>query len=105
MSVNHQYQRTRNGGEKLSLEAESYKEQAGWIAKMSYKGEVIKDKLKVTIIYYMAKKRVDHLNCNKILLDAFEGIIYVNDSQIIESHHYQYFDKKNPRVELLIERV
>ena len=36
----------------------------------------------------------------KVLLDSLTGVIWEDDSQIVEIHAYRYEDKNNPRVEI-----
>ena len=50
--------------------------------------------------FFKDKRRRDidsHLKC---LLDSFTGLVYEDDSQIIELHVYKQLDKQNPRTEI-----
>lgn len=55
--------------------------------------------LALTIRFYFKDNRrrdIDsHLKC---LLDAMTGIVYDDDSQVIELHVFKFIDKKQPRV-------
>ena len=51
------------------------------------------------------KRRADIDNFNKLVFDALSGIVYEDDSQIIELHIIKGYDKENPRVELEITPV
>ena len=57
----------------------------------------------VNIIFYFGNQRSNDIdNCLKILLDAAEGILFINDSQVTELHVFKEYDKKNPRVEISV---
>jgi len=51
----------------------------------------------VSISVYRARKAGDLDNRIKIVLDAMQGIFYVDDKQIRELHCYLADDKHNPR--------
>lgn len=53
------------------------------------------------IIYHWDKRKRDIDNYNKILLDAMEGIVYEDDSQIIEMTTKKFYDKERPRVHVI----
>lgn len=89
----------------MTKQAKEYKDSTIIQAKSQYKKQPLKDKLEVTYKYYFPDKRVrDHLNLNKCLNDALNNIIWVDDKQIIVSHHYELYDKDNPRIELEIKK-
>ena len=56
-------------------------------------------------IFFGRKGKHDIDNFNKIIWDSLTGIVWKDDSQIVELHIYKDFDKKNPRVELDIECI
>jgi Holliday junction resolvase RusA-like endonuclease len=57
--------------------------------------------LSVTIIQYFGNKRKNDIDsCEKILLDSMNGIVYVDDSQIVEKHTYKRYEKGNAHVEI-----
>lgn len=55
--------------------------------------------LNVTV--FRPRKSGDLDNYLKVMLDALQGFLYENDSQIVEIHAYRRDDKNNPRVEFL----
>ncbi len=102
LSINKTYAKTKFSFY-MTKEGKEYKESVIRQAKQQYKGEPLGGKLKVVYIYYFPDMRVrDHLNLNKCLNDGLNGIVWVDDKQITESHHYEMFDKNNPRIELTI---
>jgi Holliday junction resolvase RusA-like endonuclease len=57
--------------------------------------------LKVTF-YREDKRRVDLDNMVKLLTDAMNGLVYVDDVQIVDIHAKKLHDKRNPRTEVEI---
>lgn len=51
----------------------------------------------LNIIFYVKNNRADIDNMLKALLDCMTGIVYKDDSQIIELHCFKEIDKENPR--------
>lgn len=56
--------------------------------------------LTVSIRWYRSRRAGDLDNRAKVVLDAMQGVVYLNDSQIVELHMYRHDDKKDPRVEV-----
>lgn len=65
----------------------------------------LKCPVKLTIRVYRPRKVGDWDGTIKPLCDALQGILYEDDSQIVEAHVYRLDDKKNPRVEVECEGV
>jgi crossover junction endodeoxyribonuclease RusA len=61
--------------------------------------------VKVAGTVYMPRRGCDLDNRIKPLLDALQGIAYVNDSQVAEIHLKRDVDHGNPRVEITITPV
>lgn len=53
-------------------------------------------------LYFGDKRARDVDNYNKILLDSLTGIIYDDDKQIQKLCVEKYYDKQNPRIEIII---
>ncbi len=51
---------------------------------------------------YRPQKRGDIDNVAKCLLDACNGLLWLDDSQIVDLHLLRFDDKTNPRVELSV---
>jgi crossover junction endodeoxyribonuclease RusA len=60
--------------------------------------------LVVTIRAFRPAKRGDLDNIQKVLFDSLQGILYHNDSQLVEIHAHRDDDKDNPRVEIEVVR-
>jgi len=56
-------------------------------------------------LYFKDKRRRDVQNYPKSILDAFNGVIWLDDSQIYELHLYKDFDRKNPRIEMEVMKI
>lgn len=64
-----------------------------------------KGPVKLKIYYYLcSNRRKDLPNLDKSIADAMSGVVYDDDSQVVESHEYKLYDKENPRVEIEISR-
>ena len=57
----------------------------------------------VTLDVVRPSKRGDLDNSAKVILDALQGLAYLNDSQIVELHMYRSDNKKAPCVVVTIE--
>ena len=62
--------------------------------------------LAVTLTFYRENHvRADTDNLAKAVLDALNGICYVDDAQIVDLHLRRYVDSDNPRVEIRIKEA
>lgn len=59
--------------------------------------------LAVHITIYYASRRPD-LD-ESVILDAMQGLIYVNDRQVKAKHVYWGLDRENPRAEIRVEHL
>ncbi len=59
--------------------------------------------VKLTATVYRPRRQGDLDNFAKALCDALAGLVYADDSQIVESHWYLLLDRQNPRVEVTVE--
>jgi len=84
--------------------ARALKEDYQWQVKQQWKGKMLeKNDLAVNIIiFFKDKRRRDWDNWHKLSMDALEGIVYKDDSQIQEAHIFKEIDKDNPRIEISI---
>ena len=57
------------------------------------------------ILYFGDKRRRDIDNYNKILLDSMSGIVYKDDAQIQKLTIIKQYDKKRPRIEIVIHEA
>lgn len=92
----NRYWRMFRGRMVVSAEAKAFKTEAGWIAKAAG-AEVMTGPLSLSVDVYRERKSGDLDNKLKIILDSLQGMLYENDSQIVEIHARLFDDKKNPR--------
>ena len=86
----------------LSAEAREYKAR---MATYAAGRQPLQGPLRLTITLYRPRKIGDWDGTLKPLSDALQGVLYVNDSQVVEAHVYRRDDKDNPRVEVEVEAV
>ena len=82
ISVNHAYPQSRTGRRYLSPEGKAFKEEIGWEAKKVYKLPPNEDNLVLGLYFsWKDKRRRDCQNYIKLIADALEGIIVLDDKQ------------------------
>lgn len=87
ISVNTAYPSNIRGGRHLSKVGAEYKRMVAIEARNVWKEEPVTDLLRMAIWFsWKDKRRRDVPNFQKVLIDALEGIVFLNDSQIIDLH-------------------
>ncbi len=86
----------------LSREARAYQERMKTYA---VGATPLDGPVKLTIRVYRPRKTGDWDGTIKPLCDALQGVLYLDDAQIVEAHVFRLDDKVNPRVEVTIEGV
>ena len=101
-STNHAYLR-RGKCTFKTTEAKAWQEQAGWLARRWYRGELRKKKTIVNIwIFWNDGRRRDSDNCMKLLNDSLTGIVWVDDYWALPRVIDWQIDKGNGRIEIEI---
>lgn len=73
----------------------------GWAAKQHAPAEPEKGTFVVRLRFYRkTKHRVDLDNLSKAVLDALEGIFWIDDTQVTDLFISKRYDPDNPRVEV-----
>lgn len=80
---------------------ESYKIQAKSQVKQMIQGDIVA----YIDLYFWDKRKRDVDNFHKLSLDALTGIAYEDDSQIQKMNICKFYDKDNPRIEVVLEEV
>ena len=93
ISVNKMYR----GRRFLSKEGKDTKSAIAWEIASKGKFEPLETPVALNIIFYVKNNRADIDNMLKALLDCMTGIVYKDDSQIMELHCFKEIDKENPR--------
>lgn len=87
----------------MSKEGKARKEEYQWELKRQWKKQPLEGELIINVILYFDDHRThDWDNYNKLLSDSCNGIVWKDDSQVIEAHVFKEYDKENPRIELII---
>lgn len=109
VSVNQQYEPTKNGGQRLALDARIYRELVGWEAKMAARRQKWKyaetGKVRATAIYFMPANRRQDVNNDKLTWDAMEGIVYKNDRQLFDQRNLKVYTKDYQRTVVILEKI
>ena len=100
----NRYWRTGNGHVYLSAEAVAYKQTVGWTAREQGISDPWAGDLGIRLRVYRARKAGDLDNKIKVILDALNGVAWLDDSQIVYIEAHRKDDKDNPRIELDIWR-
>lgn len=59
--------------------------------------------LYVDLVFYMPDRKIrDSHNCLKILMDALQDVVFVNDYFVLPRIQSVEYDKEHPRVEVLV---
>lgn len=83
----------------VSAEAREYRQVVAYICNQAGL-EPSKDLNELTVKWYRKRKSGDLSNKIKVIEDALQGFLYVNDSQIDTMHLHRFEDKKHPRIEV-----
>jgi len=76
-----------------------------WQVANQYKGKILEYDIEIEIkLFYGTKRKIDWDNFHKLSMDAMEGIVFMNDSQIKKSTVIMGYDKENPRINLTIKK-
>lgn len=101
----NRYWRKFNNRMVLSKEADEYKLAVYWAIRERGIPTLLTGPVTVTVEVYRKRRAGDLDNKLKCLLDAIQGVLIVNDSQVVELHAYLDDDPKNPRVELSLKEA
>jgi len=88
-------------GTYTSASSEEWEDTVGWQCRDQWKRRPLLGPLGIEFIFYREdRRRVDLDNLEKAMLDALEGILYDNDSQIKEKRGEICYSKEHPGVEV-----
>ena len=90
----------------MSAEGKTLKESYQWQARSQWKRKPLAKSLQIAVKLYHGTKRVtDWDNFHKLSMDALTGIVWLDDSQIQEADVCKFYDKENPRIEIIINEL
>ena len=62
--------------------------------------------VELTVWFYRGdKRRVDGDNCEKAIADSLNGIVWLDDQQVIDCHWYKRYDRHKPRAEVSVRLI
>ena len=102
----NRYWRTFRNHHVRSEEADIYIATVKWLLREHGVQDVqhpAPQKVALYLDFYRPQKSGDLDNLLKVPLDAFQGLLYDDDKQIVEIHAARYDDKSKPRIELRVE--
>lgn len=99
----NRYWRHNRGIIHRSTEAKAFMTRAAIMARAAGAVKVVGD-VRIVLDVYRPAKRGDLDNSIKVLVDSLRGIAYEDDNQIVRIEANRFEDKKNPRVEVLVQR-
>ena len=101
ISNNQLYKRGRGNSFYMTSNAKALKENYQWQAKTQYRGKPLIGDLTVEItLFFPNKIRRDWDNYGKLVNDAFNGIVWKDDSQVQVGTVRKDYDPKDPRIEV-----
>jgi Holliday junction resolvase RusA-like endonuclease len=99
----------RTGRAYPNAEYDSWKNAATWVIRAEARGQKIKTPCKITITIYIAHRGNDGTNILKACEDALVKAQVVKDDSLLHvpvaERRFGGVDKKNPRVEILVETI
>lgn len=92
-----------NGRLLLTKSYRDTKDALAWEIASQFKLDPLEEMLAMNVILYFGDNRKRDIDAYlKILLDSMTGIVYKDDSQIVEMHIFKEKDIENPRTEIQI---
>ncbi len=90
----------------MSKAGKDLKESYQWQIKSQYKGKPLDKPLSIALkLHFGTRRRCDWDNFHKLSMDACNGILWADDSQIQTSLVSKHYDKENPRIELEVTEL
>lgn len=99
----NRYWRVANNRIIVTDEARNYKQEVFY--KLKNIVEPLRQDIAINVTVFRRYKKGDLDNFLKIMLDALQGILYLNDSQIVEIHAFREDDPTKPHVKVLAYEV
>ena len=99
--------RFAQGGTYMPTKYTAYKLALAWAFKEKMgRKKPMRGAISITLDFYRSThRRVDLDNLEKTVLDAGGGVVWLDDSQIVEMHSRKVLGSAEPRVEVMLEEV
>lgn len=95
----------RGGRRFMTKEGRYAKDGMAKEARLQYRAKPLQCPIGVDIDFFIPNNRSDLDNLLKGTLDCLTGIVWDDDKQIIEIMARKYIEKKNPRVEIIVNQL
>lgn len=93
-------------GNYQSPRVKEWEERVGWAARQIYQGEPATCNVRLTLVFKLShKRRLDCDNLAKGTTDSLKGIVFEDDSQVVDLHVLKYQGEKEPQVYVYIEFI
>ena len=90
----------------MTSNGKTLKEDYAYQVKKQWKEEMIKGSVTVSLVFFhKTKRKADIDNFNKLILDSLSGVVFEDDSQIIEMYLRKEYDSENPRVTIEVTEL
>lgn len=90
----------------MSSQAKVLKEDYQWQIKRQYKDKPVKGDLYLIMkIYHPTHRKNDWDNFSKLSMDSMTGLVYGDDSQIVEALVIKGYSNDNPRIDISLELI
>ena len=90
----------------LSQEGKNIRQAYEWQASQQWKRKPLTKNLQIAIkLYFGTKRKSDWDNFHKLSMDALTGVVWLDDSQIVEADVCKFYDKAKPRIEIHINEL
>ena len=86
----------------VTPEAKAYKQEVFYKLRDC---DPLRGNVAVNFTVFRPSKRGDLDNYTKIMFDALNGLVWLDDTQVVEIHSFREDDKNNPHVKVLVYEV
>lgn len=100
--LNNLYRNVPGKGRVKTDRAKQYADDVARVAIATQALPPLAKAVSVTLDVYRPRKRGDLDGTAKAILDAIQGIAWVDDEQVVEIHMRRHLDRDDPRVELTV---
>ena len=84
----------------------AYEAAVGWSARAAGVRDAYEGPVRLTVgLWFPDHRRRDVDNCAKSICDALNGIVYLDDSQVVELTVRRYVDRERPRADVTVEAM
>jgi crossover junction endodeoxyribonuclease RusA len=104
-SSNRYWRTVISGNRALTFVSDEAKQYKRFVKDIAGLDTPIYSEISVTVKIFRPQRSGDLDNRLKVLFDALQGVVYANDSQIVEIHAFRFEDRPRPRVEVEVRAL